>query len=176
MSRIFAVWVCTNVCLCAVLASVRLTVKIAYADKIWLAVIHHTGTIYCCICTRHRVLFTAYKYMWTFAYGPCDCFRFYFLSLIRSVSFITFLKSMTKCTAITRAHKIDIQTWIYQTADVMWSMLLLLLNKCIQNNSSLGSSKMLLLFWLIQVNAFTAKWYTHVNEKLVILYSEWDDF
>lgn len=44
-------------CKCSrvVLARMRLTVKIAYADKIWLAVIHHTVTFYCCICTRHSV-------------------------------------------------------------------------------------------------------------------------
>lgn len=106
-----------------VLASMRLTVKMAYADKIWPATIHHTVTFYCCICTRYTVQRTStcehlLVARATFSFLFC-LFRF------------VFLKSMTECTAITRAHQIDFQTWVNQTADVMCG--LLLLNKCIWN-------------------------------------------
>lgn len=77
---------------------------IAYTDKIWMAVIHHTVTLYCCVYTRHRVKRTS---TCEHLFVARATFSFSFaLSLL-----LTLLKSMTKCTtAITRAHEIDIQT------------------------------------------------------------------
>lgn len=139
---------------CVVLASMRLTVKIAYADKIWLAYDTSYGHILLLYlhapqCSAYSVQVHVNICLW------CDRFRFHFLfrsfCLFHYVSEIDDEVHGNHSSARNRHQNVNpSNSWCH-----VWYVLLL--NKCIQNSSSLASSKMLLLFWLIQVNAFTLK-------------------
>lgn len=115
-SRILSVWVSVT--------SMRLTVKIAYADKIWLATYGHILLLY--ILALYRTQCTLYKYMCSFAYSSCDVFLF-----SRSYSFRLFRydsKIDDEVHSRYSSTRIRLQTWVHQTADVMCGMLLLCIN------------------------------------------------
>lgn len=151
-SRILSLSLCVCV---SVLASMRLTVKIVYADKIWLAKYTYGGNIVVCmLCTRscvqclstclHLLLTRAtFSFLFSPPFLSCSLYLFLYDSWIDDEVHGNYSSARNR-----------LQTWVHQTADVMCVCAVATSYKCVQNSSSL-----ILMIIVVIISSRWFNWY-----------------